>query len=487
MSRKDQIAMRQTRLPLLTKLGYGSTEIGQTGAEVFIQLYLFEYYITHLGLSPLLTGLAIGLAVLWDAVTDPLMGQISDQTRSRWGRRRPYILAGSLFMFILYPLLFANIQIQNQFFLFSYLFLTYALVNTSLTIASVPYMAMAPSLTEDRDERTALFGWRFLFANFGLLLGTVGPALFIKSGFSPGESRFPATAIIAGLAVLTAVLTIYVTRNHDRPANRDEEYLKGSTGEVFRWLWIGLRDLWKFKTFRILLISFAIAAVARTFNASIAIYYYKYRLNIPEDDVMLFVLGIFILCLSLSIPFWYVISRRLGKVKPSIFGVTVLGGLTALVYPILPENDLTGPVIMGIIGGFLAGSIILFESLVADVTDYDTLRSGRNREGLFFGVWKLATKVSRAAGLGIAGLALYLVGFEEGTQVQSPIVREWLAWFFGPVVGGLFIISGFYFLKIPWNTNIHKKTISLLRKRSQKQSPPSLEKAETHRIAEPAK
>ncbi|MDV7398391.1 MFS transporter, partial [Arthrospira platensis SPKY1] len=109
-----------------------------SAAELLIQLYLFEFYTTVLGLSPLLTGLALGLAVFWDAISDPLMGLICDRTHSRWGRFIPYLVVGAVALPASLFLLFNPPDITQNFGLFGWLLLSYLLVNTAMTVLGVP-------------------------------------------------------------------------------------------------------------------------------------------------------------------------------------------------------------------------------------------------------------------------------------------------------------------------------------------------------------
>ena len=123
---------------LWEKAGYGSAETGIVAAEVMIQLYLLKFYTSVIGLAPSLAGLALALAVVWDAVSDPLMGHISDHSTFSGGKRRIYILVGALLLSLTFPTMFITFEIAGQWQLFSYLLVSYLLVNTATTIISVP-------------------------------------------------------------------------------------------------------------------------------------------------------------------------------------------------------------------------------------------------------------------------------------------------------------------------------------------------------------
>ncbi|HSG17462.1 MAG TPA: MFS transporter, partial [Anaerolineae bacterium] len=136
-----------------------------------------------------------------------------------------------------------------------------------------------------------------------------------------------------------------------------------------------------------------------------------------------------------SLPGWIWAARRYGKKAAGVTGVCGLGASTAVVYPLFPVGDLGAPLIYSLVGGVLAGAIVLLDALVADTIDYDRLKTGLDREGLYFGVWRMGTKLARALGLGLNGVVLWAIGFAEGTTVQAPETGWRLALLFGPLVG----------------------------------------------------
>jgi len=156
--------MSNSKLPRKIKAGFGFAEMGITATQIITQLYLLEHFTQVLGLNSSLAGIALAISVIWDAVSDPLMGLISDRTRSRWGSRRPYIFAGSIFLGLSIGFLFTAPNIQEQYLLFTYLLVVYVIVNTAMTILSVPHLALGGELSNESSDRTEIFGWRlFLY------------------------------------------------------------------------------------------------------------------------------------------------------------------------------------------------------------------------------------------------------------------------------------------------------------------------------------
>ncbi len=269
---------------------------------------------------------------------------------------------------------------------------------------------------------------------------------------------------MGGLIIVAAWWTYRATRGLDH----GERPLPGAAPRTA----IGLGTVLKAQlgaarhpVFRPLLAAFIIAGLGRALNASLALYYYEYKLRLREADTVLFVLVPFFLSILASIPFWVFVSRRLGKKLPAFCGVFGLGVLVSAVYPFLPPGGLWGPIAVALVGGFFGGSLVIFESLVADVVDVDELETGHNREGLYFGMWKMGTKVSRALGLVLSGALLDRIGFDAAAEIQTAAVCEALGWVFGPGVGILLIAGASMLFFFPLTDALHRGVQTELRAR----------------------
>lgn len=470
----------QKKLSRRVKAGYGVAEWGMSSAEVVLQIYLLLYYTQQVGLSAELAGYALGLAVLWDAITDPIMGFISDRTRTRFGKRRPWIAAGAIALAGAFVALFHPPTLGTQTEKFLYLLITYMAVNTGMTLISVPHAALGGELSEDRNERNEIFGWRMLGKYGGFLLAVVLLGLTAGEGGEGdriGTSGAGTAAWGIGIAVVvSALISIMAVGRLDTPGQRTPEQGRGLLAGIVafgRANWAAVRN----PVFAPLLITFAIAQAGRTVNASLALQYYTIYLNLTEPQVLLGILVPFMIFASPAIIAWVSLARRFGKKRPAFWGAFLLGWVTVITYPLLPPGQLWAPIVFSAgIGGFLVSSIILFDSLVADIADYDELRSGQHREGLYFGCWTLATKIARAIGLATTGQMLSLIGYQAGAMEQPPEVAWRLAMLFGPVVGGFFIVASLVFLLMPLTDEKHRQVQRLLRrKRSRHPVEPALE------------
>ncbi|TGL07272.1 MFS transporter [Leptospira bouyouniensis] len=457
--------MSHSKLKLPVKMGYGFAETGITAVQLFTQIYLLKFYTEIIGLNSSLAGIALSISVIWDAISDPLMGRISDHTKTRFGRRRPYIFIGGILLSIAVLLLFSPPQISSQLGKFSYLLSVYLLVNTAMTIISVPHIALGGELSFERNERTSVFGWRLFFSNIGMLIGMIVPAAILQSlGDETSKENIITSRTIAGeivslVILVSSIITFWVTKGKDNIEVEKENKLP---------FFLSFGSVLKNKMFLVLLFAFVIATIGRTFNSAIALYYYEYRLGLKESQVVINILLPFFLVLMLSIAFWVWISKQIGKKIPAFFGVFGLGLLTVIVYPLFPYGELRPPLIAAFFGGIFAGSILIMDSILTDVVDYDEYKTGEKREGLYFGIWKMGVKFSQAFGIAITGFLLDAIGFQNGLSTQSSEVGFRLALIFGPGVGFFFILGSIIFLFFPLTDAKHIQVQRILTKRALK-------------------
>jgi len=452
----------EKQLSLPRKMGYGVSELGTTATEVMIRLYPLIFYIDYVGLNSRLAGYAVALAVVWDAITDPFMGIISDATRTRWGKRRPYIVFGAFALAFSITVLFTVPSLSTQAGKFFYLFACYILVNTSMTIITVPHAALGRELTFDADERTAVYGWRLLFGNIGFLTGTVLPGLMLTvfrqgSGeVSQVTSHARSSEVLAFIIVAAALTTFFSTRGMDRkPGTRR----KPQTGGVFLALFSALKN----KIFLPLFLAYFTATIGLSINSATAIFYYRYRLSLSERNIQI-ILGVFIFVFCISLVGWVLLSRKYGKKMPAFWASLSLGLLTAVAYPLLQPEKMLLPLIIAVTGGALVGSIVLLESLVADTVDYDELKTGRNREGIYFGFWKMSVKIARAIAIAVAGNLLHVIGYVPN-EAQLTEVSMKLGIIFGPGVGFFILAGAFIFLAMPLTKQKHERIQAILKKK----------------------
>jgi glycoside/pentoside/hexuronide:cation symporter, GPH family len=416
------------------RMGYGMAEIGITGSEVLVRIGLLIFYTNAVGLRSDLAGYAIALSVFWDAITDPIMGKLSDHLSIKGQRRRPFIALGSLLLSISLLALFYPPQIEGQAGKFIYLLLSYMFFNTSMTIIAVPHSAFAGDLTSNEEERTELFGWRLLFANLGLILGSAIPgiAIVIFAVKSSKADQF-ASIFIVGSIIISAIATLIATRGRDKSPAQD----KPSN------LLDGIFHSIKQRNFQKLLLAYFVANIGLSLNSALALYYYNYSLELPESQTRL-IIAIFILVFSICIPLWIVKSKTTSKRLLIFWNILGLGVMTCFAYPLFPSGNSKWPLIAAIFGGIFIAVIVLLDVAVADEVDRD-IKGEPSAFGAYFGVWKMAGKVARAFALAASGQILHWIQFVPNTP-QTEHTAQMLRYLFGPGVGVFLIAAAFIIL-----------------------------------------
>ncbi len=177
----------QKKIPLLTKIVYGSGDFGYSMTNSIIAAYFLLFLTDVVGMSPAVAGIAILIGRTWDYINDPLIGNISDRTKSRWGRRRPFLLFGAIPFAVTFAMLWYKPAFTDQTTLAVYFALAYILYDAAQTFVFMPYFALTPDLTDDYDERTSLTSYRMVYNIIGGLVAFKLPLMFVKK-FSPDNS-----------------------------------------------------------------------------------------------------------------------------------------------------------------------------------------------------------------------------------------------------------------------------------------------------------
>lgn len=399
---------------------YGVLEWGTSAAEFVLQVYLLIHFAQKEGLSPATAGQIAGLVLIWDAISDPLMGYLSDHTRWGLGKRRPYFLLGSLLLPVSLLFLFFA---ETGPFQDPALRLFWGLIgtNSALTLSTIPHLALASDQSSHSDNQDRLYAWRFLFTNLGLLSAVLLP-LF-------GSLR-------QGLPYLCAWILISGTISFIASRPLEGSPMARPTPMVFPWRLL-LRD----RALHLLLFAFFCGALGRSLNSSLALFYYQFRLGLPERTVFLQILLPFALVIAPSILLWARLARSYPKASLVMWAIGGLGLGGSVAYPWFPSQSVWGPGIFAVVGGVLVGSIFLFDALMGSLAALRSKEQDQALEGLYFGLMKLSFKLSRALGLWLTGQWLSLIGVTTPTFKETHASSWGLALLFGPGVGVFFVLA----------------------------------------------
>lgn len=381
------------RVPAAALLAYALPGLPLAALQLPLFVYLPAFYAQELGLGLAAVGLVLLAARLWDMVTDPVIGVLSDRTRWAFGRRKLWMLLG------MPPLLLSAwyLLVPGSEAGLAHLLLWSFALTLSGTMILVPYQAWGAELSPDYHERSRITGAREAMVVLGVLAATGLPSIF---GDGMAEAmRFLAWGLIFALP-LSIGLCIYQVRDRSR---REEPALT---------LRKGIRILAENLPFRRLLSAYLLNGIANGLPATLFVFFVTHVLRLDFETWAGPLLFIYFLSAVCGVPVWLALSRRLGKAPAWMLAMT-LASLCFLPVLFLGEGDHWIFLAVCIFTGFALGAeLALPPSIQADVVDLDLAESGQERAGLFFALWGMATKLALALAAGIALPLLQLIGFD---------------------------------------------------------------------------
>lgn len=416
------------------KLGFG---VGDLGGNLFFTImgfYLLFFLTNVVGMQAALAGAALMIGKIWDAVTDPAVGYISDRTHTRWGRRRPYMFVGAILLALFMVLMFTSPDIGTPWLLFAVIVVMYCVLNTAYTLVNIPYGALTPELTEDFDERTALNGYRMTFAVIGTFIGAalVIPITNLAETQEAGWSLMG--AIMGGIMLASTFITIFTIRETKRQAVTTQ-------GNPFKEYFSVLR----LKTFVTALVPWALHITGVNIIQGALLYYFQYVYG--NEAAFQIALPILLGTTMLCIPLWVQLSKRLGKKLSYNIGMAIVGTASLVLFFLGHLYDETfAYVIMFAAGIGLSTNYVMPWSIVPDVVEYDYAERGVRREGVFYGMWTFVSKIGQSVAVGLNGLILTIFGYVEPTDAlpnpeQGELAQLGIRLLIGPVPA-LFFLAG---------------------------------------------
>jgi glycoside/pentoside/hexuronide:cation symporter, GPH family len=389
---QGQLNLSQSTATQNSPIAYGLGSFGMESLYIaFAGFYMF-YYIDELGLAVAMAAIINVIYGFWDAIDDPVVGFLSDNTRTRWGRRRPWLLTGLPFYVGLLVLVYA---VPKPFLegdaLFWYALVVFLLFEAARTIMSVNYAALFPELFQGLRERAQASTYLGGLATLGELMGfTISPLIYATFGFVPMAICF---AGFAGIALLLGI-----TRNREDPEamNAPPLGLKEAFGEV-------LKDrpfLWFTVAVAFLMFTTGVYSLATPF-------WVKYTLRASPQATSLIFAVVFITAI-LSVSLWGRFVRTLGIKRAWLWTVAVMSASAMIIG--LASSLVVGAIGAAFAGASLGGIKVCREIIIANYVDRDLQRTGYRREGIYYGLLRVTGKLSKI----LESLALVLLGLLFG-------------------------------------------------------------------------
>jgi GPH family glycoside/pentoside/hexuronide:cation symporter len=420
-----------TPLTSTRKALYSAVNVGVGGFEYIVAVFLLKYYTDYTGLNAGLAGLALLLAKVFDAISDPVMGYISDHTKTRWGRRRPWFLVGAIPLSLSFIGMFSADPGWSEMQLFLWLLGMNILFWSGTTMVMVPHAAFASESTRTHQERISIMGWREGFMALGLLVG--GFLMFVlleravegataaataegMTGIDVAEAvrlaRGEAHGTITswfGLCVCTlGIVTFLGTRERAGTYTPPRDSLFGDFADTLR-----------SRPFRLYTYALVIGQIGDGLTASLALYTIEEWWGFGGPHPRAILIGYMAMAM-LSIPLWMRVARHFDKAK-TFAGCTFLATGSLVGMLLVPTIGLWWAYAMLYLAGFgLGGRMVVAMAIVPDIIDDDEMRTHTRKDGAYFGMMSLLRKLSRSLAMGFSGIGLAFFGYTSGVAEQSP-------------------------------------------------------------------
>lgn len=398
--------MEQKKGKLIQKLCYGAGDIYGGGAFLIFSMLYMNYLVLVEGLPVVATSVIVFIGKLWDAITDPWMGRISDKTRSRFGRRRLYFLIGIIPVFVSFIMMFYSFGMSSTLAKIFYFTFAYMFFGTAFTIVMVPYNAILSDMTSDYDERTSFTTVRMLFSGGAALLAAVVPGILIKAvgggvnGPAQKNGYLLMAAVMAAVFGLCWLFTFLGTKEKkDLPPPepiRARDWLSPFSNKAYR-NYLGI-----FLSFQV-----GVDLVLALFIFYIDIVVMKYASYELVMGVLLVFSLIFMAVMGM-------VAGKKGKVFPLYIGMPVWI-LTMLAF-LFVKSD-TPVIVLCILAALIAvgsasGNLSTW-SMLTDIFDIDEIRTAKRREGVYSGLTTFLRKFSSGVAVLLLGFGLRALGFDQ--------------------------------------------------------------------------
>jgi GPH family glycoside/pentoside/hexuronide:cation symporter len=451
---KDETTIPSGRLSRLTKLLYGAGDTGFSLTGTIIGAYFAIFLTDVVHISPGTAAAAIFIGRSWDYVNDPLIGHISDRTRTRWGRRRPFLLFGPLPYALAFAMLWWRPPWQNELALAVYYAIAYVVYDAAATIVYMPYFALTPELTLDYDERTALTSYRMFFSILASLVAFTVPLAIIGTFTPENAPRVLTMGVIFGIAsALPLLLTFLGTRER-------QVYMAQEQPRLLR----SLRAALKNRPFVFGMVIFLLTWVAVDVIQATLLYFVKYGVERePQSDL---IMGTIFVTAILALPFWERASRRWNKRWAYVAGIAFWAVVQLVMVTLTPSTDITLLLFLCVLGGIGVGAAhVLPWAIIPDAVEWDEWQTGERHEGMFYSLVTLMQKVATSIAIPLALLLLDVTGYVPNAARQPPSALLGIRILAGPIPAALLCAGIAFAIRYPLSRERHAQVCQELERR----------------------
>lgn len=404
------------KLSNVTKLSFGLGAFGKDLAYAIIANFLMVYLTDMRMLSPAFVGTLFMVARVWDAFNDPFMGVVVDNTRTKWGKFRPWLVIGTILNAIVIAVLFLDVQMSTESYMI-YCSVLYILWGMTYTIMDIPYWSMVPALTDDEDERTQISAIPRLFASFAwLVIGSFGLTFIDVLGKGDDLKGMSLFAIGISVAfVVTILITAFNVKEKETP--KDQKPQEKTTFSQM------VNVLVKNDQVKVILGIALFFNLSYQLSNSFAMYYFGYVIG--DRNLYSVYTGVAGVAQMISLASFPKFSQIIGKPKAFFLAsfLPVIGFITLLaVGYIAPQNIALIGISSAIINTGIGFMLVLVTVMLAEVVDYGEFKLGTRNESVLFSMQTLIVKFAGAFSGFISGIGLTLIGYTANVEQSASTI-----------------------------------------------------------------
>ena len=442
------------RLPRRTKLIYGFGDTGFSLTATIIGAYFAIFLTDVIGIAPATAAIAIFLGRTWDYINDPIIGHFSDRTRTRWGRRRPFLLFGAIPFGLAFTLLWLHPNIQNPVFLVAYYALAYILFDSAATFVYMPFYALTPELTSNYDERTTLTTYRMFFSILGSLVAFTIPILIIGSFTPENSSKVAFMGILFGLvSAVPLLMTFFGTKErHEYSELKQPGFVES------------LKAALKNRPFIFGVVIFLLTWVSVDILETTLLYFVKYVVQRESDsDLIMAVIFVVAVCV---LPFWEWTSRRWNKRLAYAAGIAFWAVIQIILILLNPGTPLPVILAMCALAGIgVSAAHVLPWSILPDAIEWDEWQTGQRHEGIFYSLVTLTQKIASSIAIPLILLILQFTGYDSSLSQQPASALLGIRLAIGPISAILLCTGIVFAILYPLSRENHRHIVEELEKR----------------------
>lgn len=407
----------QRKYTLKSKIGYGLGDVANGGAFALLGLLYLNFLVSVEGMNPALAGLVVMIARIWDAFTDPLMGVISDRTRSKFGRRRVFLLFGSIPLFLSFVLLWYSFGITDPFGKFIYYTIMYMLFSTAIAITAVPYNALLPDMVKGYKERTGYITVRMLVSNIAATIAVTTPAFILGAEAYRNTTDFLRMGIVFGLFFsIPLVVCFFLTWENREQTVQTRPGLGAIISEF--------ASSFNNRAFRQYLGIFVFGQVATDIGTAVTAFWLADVM--VRGDFLMIASGIVMVAALSMLPINNWISKKYGKHYPIFIMLPIRVVALAGSFFMTANSPLATLILVCLATGIGAGSISYVAWVILpDMPDTNELIYGARNAGVFGAIATFARNFTSGISIFLVGIMLNLFGYVESTAgvmiEQSPL------------------------------------------------------------------